>query len=298
MKSIVITGVAGFVLSNAARALYEAGGYEVYGIDNMKFGNIKNIPQGIAYSIMDFNDSYEKLLNTYDVLVHGATSNIIYAMEHVPETIVNNAVNTIKLFQKFKGKIIYISTASVYSSASVFPTPETAQLFSTNAYDGSKLTAELYLKQRGNYTTLRLSNVYGYNQRAENPYCGVVSKFIESAMKGESVTMIGNGSQTRDFTFVDDVSKAIIMAIEQPAQDTEINIATGIETQIRNLAVEIFRAADKVPKFEFVQKRKIDNIDRRCLDISKAKELLNWSPQTSLKEGLEKTIKWVYSEHH
>lgn len=281
-------------MSNVAKMFHQIG-WQVHGVDNLKFGSPKNIPDGITFDIMDFNEINRNFLNSFDVLVHGATSNIIYAMEDNIDTMRNNGINTIKLFQKFRGRIIYTSTASVYNNAAILPTPEDARVDITNAYDGSKLLAELYLHDRGNYTTLRLSNVYGINQRPSNPYCGVMARFIDDAMHDRPIKIIGDGSQSRDMTYIRDVEGAIL-CVKDKSYDTEINIASGKEIQIRVLAETIFNVLEKTPKYEFIERRLIDNIERRCLDISKAKKLLKWSPQVDLHEGIRKTIEWLHSE--
>lgn len=292
---IICTGVGGFVMSRASLHLLEVG-HEVFGIENFSFGNRKNIPLELPFIEEDFNNSGSEFLNMFDVLLHGATSNIIYSQTHEIETYRTNAINTINLFSKFKGKIIYTSTASVYNNASVLPTKEDSEIHTVNAYDTSKRIAELYLQERGNYTTLRLSNLYGINQRPENPYCGVVAKMIDKAMKREPLRLHGDGKDTRDFTFVEDVVDAIVNTVESPALNTEINISTQVETSAYKLSEMICGELNQVHSIAYVDKRKIDCISRRCLDNSKAKELLGWTPKTTLEEGLKKTIEWQKNE--
>lgn len=281
---IILTGCLGFVGSNVHKRL------DCFGVDDLSFGSRDNISGNWAQ--MGFEEIPKSALDTYDVLIHCATSNIIFAQAHPIETFENNTLNTIELFSRFKGKIIYTSTTSIYGQANIFPTPETYRRNCTNAYDTSKYIAEMFLKQRGNYTTLRLSNVFGINQRASNPYCGVIGKLLQQAMNGGKMTVIGDGSQTRDFTYVDDVVDAIEFAVNQPSKDTEINIATGKETSIIGLATCIRELGLKA-EIESIPPRSIDGLTRRCVDNRKAKELLGWQPKTSFKEGLEKTIQWM-----
>lgn len=293
--NICLWGCKGFIGSNLFLRLYADKKINIVGYDDLSFGDDRN--GFFTYFQKDISVlEDEEYLNRFDVIILSYCSNIIYAQDHVIETFKNNALTALRLLDKFKGKVINLSTSSVYNEATIFPTPETAELHTYNAYDSSKLIVELFLKQRGNYTTLRLSNVFGTYQRSSNPYCGVVSRFFDDAMNDRSVKIIGNGSQSRDFTYVDDVVDAVEMAVNQEAKNTEINIGTGEETLIRNLAVEIFRCIDKIPKYEFVHKRSIDTIDRRCLDITKAKELLGWIPKHLLYQGLAKTYEWIKSE--
>lgn len=288
---IILTGASGFVGSNIAKRLIELG-YTTNNVDNYSFGNVGN-SENILIQHKDFNDLTESELDEYGTLIHCATSNIIYAMDKPIETFQNNATNTIKLFQKFKGKIIYTSTASVYGEAKVIPTPEYAEISTNNAYDQSKYIAELFLKERGNYTTLRLSNVYGINQRPDNPYCGVIGRLIYTILNNKEVKINGTGTQTRDYTFVDDIVHAIMISVFKDAFNTEINIATGKETSILELVKMISGITGMDPFDNHIQARKIDGISRRCLDIKKAEKLLGWKPQISLEEGIKKTILWM-----
>lgn len=291
MPKILLTGACGFVGSNIAAKLIEAG-YNPILVDDCRFGNPINSGHN-HFRKMDFNDLTSDELAQYDILVHCATSNIIYAMDRPIETFQNNATNTIKLFQRFKGKIIYTSTASVYGQAKILPTPEDADILTNNSYDQSKYIAELYLQQRGNYTTLRLSNVYGTNQRPDNPFCGVIGRLCCDALCSQEVNINGSGTQTRDYTYVEDVVTAVILAVLSPAFNTEINIATGIETSIMDLVKIISDITEKTILDNHIKPRKIDGIFRRCLDIQKAEKILGWKPKTTLTEGIKKTISWI-----
>lgn len=282
----IITGAAGFLGSNVFARIGES----TLAYDDLSFGCIENIWRGGITFECGFETLTQSMLDEADILIHCATANIIFAQTEPQKTFDINAVKTLDLFRKFKGKIVYTSTSSVYGDSTEIPTTEAAEIRLSNAYDSSKYIAEQFLKQRGNYTTLRLSNVYGVNQRPENPYCGVVGRLVYQHLTGNKLTVIGSGEQTRDFTYADDVVDAIELAVNLPAQDTEINIATGIETSIAQLASMIS------PNYEtgFIE-RKIDIISRRCLSIEKAERLLGWKPKTDLKTGLEKTIQWQKS---
>ena len=287
---IAITGGAGFIGSNAANYLSKK--HKVKAIDNLKFGNRANVDPGVNFGICNFEDITTEELNTYDVLVHMATANIIYAQKNQVDTFKVNALETINLFERFKGKIIYTSTASVYGQAEELPTPEHAQKRVSNAYDQSKLIGEKYLELRGDFTTLRLSNVYGPGQRADNPYCGVMGKFIDAGLRDEPMLIFGSGLDTRDYTFIDDVIDAVDRAIELPSTNCAINISGQNEVSVDELAVYISMVLEQPLNAEYVKCRSIDTINRRFLDIRLAKSLLGWSPKTNLKTGLEKTINW------
>jgi UDP-glucose 4-epimerase len=287
--NILITGGAGFVGSNVANQLKRKHDIKVF--DNLKFGCRENLDEGINFYNVDFSMFLEDKLNQFDILLHLACANIIYAQHNKVDTFKVNALDSIDLFKKFKGKIIYTSTASVYGDNNV-PTTEDAEKKVSNAYDQSKLIAEKYLELRGNYTTLRLSNVYGPNQRASNPYSGVIAKFITAGLKGNEMHIHGDGSATRDYTYIDDVVNAIDRAIELDATNCPINISGNEETSIEALAVYISHLLEIPINVKYIKNRQIDTISRRWLDITRARDLLGWEPKVKLKEGLIKTIEW------
>lgn len=289
---ILVTGSAGFIGGNLCHKLWMAG-YDVTGVDNLQFGYEDNMPKDMPFKKYGI-DAMSYVLNDYDIIVSCHTANIIYAMTNPMETWQTNGNYTIDMFNNFNGRIIYTSTSSIYGNAPVIPTPEDSPLNMTNAYARSKYAPELFLQDRGNYTTLRLTNTYGRFQRPDHPYSGVIGKMIGSAMKGEKVKIYGDGSQTRDFIYVDDVVDAVIKAIQLPALNTEINIGTGKETSIKQVADIVSQHFNDF-HVEYVDGRPIDNITRRCLDIKKAEQLLDWSPRVNLENGIRKTIEWLAS---
>jgi len=284
MKKIYITGVCGFIGSNLANHFYKKG-WEVHGCDNLHFGTIKNLIDLGIYDKINFTlDDFVNTINLTDcdVVIHTATSNIIYGQNHRLETIENNFKKLLN-FPKNK-RYIYLSTSSVYGQSDILPTPEDAPIKLSSIYAETKWLAEEIFK--GN-VIFRLSNVYGVNQRNENPYCGVIGKFIESYLNNQPLNIISDGKQTRDFTYIEDVCNAIEIAVNNPNITGTYNIGTGVETSITQLANII----SKETKINWVEKRNIDNIDRRCLNISKIQSL-GWKPTTNINEGIKKTINW------
>jgi len=289
---ILVTGAAGFVGSSFCNHL-ESQGLEYTGLDNLQFGYKDNLVNKDRLVVKRINQIDKLFIDQFDVLVHLATANIIYAQDHMVETFASNALDTIKLFEMFRGKIIYTSTTSVYGQAGSFPTKENAPVKVSNAYDQSKYIAELYLKTKRLHTILRLSNVYGPNQRPDHPYSGVIGKFIGQARKKEPLLVYGDGMSTRDYTYIDDVIDALCKAIERPSINDVVNISTGKDTSTLMVAYAI---ADLMgitfdgKHIRFVDNRSIDNIEKRCLCNEKAYKLLGWSPHVSLKEGLINVI--------
>jgi UDP-glucose 4-epimerase len=140
---------------------------------------------------------------------------------------------------------------------------------------------------------VRYSNVYGPGQDPANPYCGVVAKFIESLFAGRAPVIHGDGEQTRDFTFVDDAVAATVLAAQSDRALGEVfNVGTGVETRVNELAATISRilGVDVAP--EHTNRRDVDNIRRRVVNIEKTRRTLRWVPETTLENGLRQTVAW------
>lgn len=285
---ILVTGAAGFIGSNLCN-YFDNIEMDYIGVDNLSFGYEDNLTNKSNLWKIGFEKIDEKTLKGVDVLVHLACSNIIYAQDHQVETFRNNALNTFYLFKNFKGKIVYTSTSSVYGQADTFPTDEDSDIRLSNAYDQSKYLSELYLQLRGNFTTLRLSNVYGKNQRPNHPYSGAVGKFIDCATNKKPFQINGDGMATRDYTHISDVVGAILSAIEKPAINEAVNIGTGVETTSLKLAYLVSQEFGVPFNVNFVENRSIDSIQRRKMDIRKAERLLGWKPKVNVSKGIRFT---------
>ena len=292
---ILITGGCGFVGSNIANELKDI--YDITVVDDLSFGDEENLDNDVFVMVIDFNNLSAKFVNQFDVLIHCATANINYAITNPIKTFKLNALNTINLFKKFKGKIIYTSTSSVYGNATQLPTTENAKEDVYNAYDQSKLIAEKYLQLRGNYTTLRLSNVYGVNQRPSNPYAGVIGRFIDQAITHKPLTVFGKGFATRDYTYISDVVEAVRLCIIQKPKNKEMNISAGCEVSTYNLAEKIADIVGERYYIKYVDGRVVDKIMRRLLDSSLAKEELGWKAKIGINKGLKQTINWHREEY-
>ena len=182
------------------------------------------------------------------------------------------------------------------------PINENSGVYTLSPYAASKLAGENYcVSFYESYNTptaiLRYSNVYGYNQDPANPYCGVVSKFFESAMKNEPINIHGDGEQTRDFTFVTDSAMATIEALLNPKSTGGLfNTGSGIEISINELARKIIAITNSSSKINYVDKRDIDNIRRRSVNIELIRRVLRWSPMFTIDKGLSETYLWI--ENH
>jgi UDP-glucose 4-epimerase len=142
-------------------------------------------------------------------------------------------------------------------------------------------------------TAVRYSNVFGPGQDPANPYCGVVAKFIESLFAGQPPVIHGDGNQTRDFTYIDDAVEATVMAAQSDRATGEVfNVGTGVETRVNELAAILSRLVGLNLEPQHTNRRDIDNIRRRVVNIEKTRRTLRWVPSFTLEAGLKNTVQW------
>ena len=226
---ILITGGAGFVGGTLAEHLRDS--HEVTVVDNLQFG--KDVPDGVKFYRMGIGTYARNCKEDFDVVVHAATANIIYGMEDPFGLTQTNLTDTIDLFKAYQDTpIIYLSTASVYGNNPGIIT-EDSPISCSNFYAMTKYMAEQWLVMyHKRYMIYRLSNVYGTRQRPDNPYCGVIGKLLDCHKYGKVFTVYGDGTDTRTYTYVDDVVRSI--SINQ-FKCTVMNITTGKEHSINDL---------------------------------------------------------------
>jgi len=308
-KKVLVTGGAGFVGSNLAEKLAKEEA-DVTVLDDLFTGDLSNIEFNkninfIKGSVTDF-DLVEDLVQKVDIVFNLAARNIIVSTQRPREDFNVNVGGTLNILIAAKKygieKIVYSSSASVYGNARYLPVNEDDRITILNPYAASKLAAENYcMAFFESYdipvTVLRYSNVYGIKQSPNNPYCGVVSKFFESALNDHPIQIHGDGEQTRDYTCVDDVVEATMLAALSPKVVGEVfNIGTGKETSVRQLAHLVLEISGRNTRPTFIDRRDIDNIRRRVLNIEKVRKNLKWIPTTTLEDGLKKTYKWLLSK--
>ncbi|MFN8610492.1 MAG: NAD-dependent epimerase/dehydratase family protein [Vulcanimicrobiota bacterium] len=302
MKNVLVTGGAGFVGSNLVRRLCGMGCH-VTVLDDLFTGD-RAFLHGLELdfvegSVVDI-PLLMRLAEGKDVIFHLACRNIIISRQMPRQDLEVNAVGTFNVLeaaqQKGVGRVVYTSTASVYGNPQYIPVLEHEQPKFLSFYSSSKYAGESYAHAFFEMfgvpmTIVRYSNVYGPNQSPKNPYCGVIGKFLTNALAGAPLSIHGDGEQTRDYTYVDDAVEATISAATHPKAVGEVyNIGTEVETSVNRLAELIVKATGSASEILYVDKRDIDNVRRRALSISKIRSHLRFSPQVSLKKGLELTL--------
>jgi UDP-glucose 4-epimerase len=302
-----VFGGCGFVGSNIVAKLLALGVERCVAVDNLFTGDPANLPSDprltfVQGSVTD-PDLLDRVLPGVDYVINCAAVNIMAAQEQPLLDLEVNAKGPLLLLAAMARhrnvrKLVYTSTASVYGNPEYLPIVEGAPVRPMSNYSVSKLAGEHYMMVGYLIDDLptvvvRYSNVYGPNQSPKNPYCGVIGKFFKSAIEDGVVRIHGSGQQTRDFTYVDDAVEATLLATISPrAEGSVFNIATGVEVTVQGLAERIFRLLDKPPRFELIDKRDIDNISRRCLNIEHVRMRLKWEPRYGIDEGLRRTLEW------
>jgi UDP-glucose 4-epimerase len=308
--NILVTGGAGFVGSQLVKKLIPICNH-IYVIDNLSTGNHQAVPSAknitfIEGSILD-DKLLKDILPKISVIFHLACRNLLLSVGDVEEDLKQNLLGGFRLLQCTKEycpnlqRFIYTSTASVYGNSETIPTPEKNYSISL-PYSASKFGVEHYCSVFYNLyqlpiSILRLSNVYGPGQSPTNPYCGVIAKFFNQIKLSKPIKIHGDGTQTRDFTYIEDVLDALLLAASHPKAVGEIfNVGTGIETSINQLAQMIIEVCDhQDTPLHHKSKRVIDKIYRRAVDVNKIESHLNWTPNYSLYEGLVRTANWYFN---
>ncbi len=308
MKRILVTGGAGFIGSHLCERLLKEG-HEVLCVDNLFTGQKRNIIHLLDNPYFEFirHDICFPLYVEVDEIYNLAcpASPVHYQRDPVQTTKVSvlGSINMLGLAKRLKVKILQASTSEVYGDPTVHPQPEeywgnVNPIGPRACYDEGKRCAETlffdYHRQHGiEIKVVRIFNTYGPRMHMNDGR--VVSNFIVQALKGEDITIYGDGTQTRSFCFVDDLVDGLIRMMNTDNTVTgPVNLGNPAEISIIELAetiIELTRSRSKIVFKPLPQ----DDPKRRRPDIKKAKELLNWEPRVDLREGLERTIAYFRS---
>lgn len=300
---VLIAGGAGFLGSHLAER-FVADGHDVHILDNFASGlkqNIKNIREKIT--LMEDDVTLFRSDERYDIIVNFASRASRMEWEkHPVDVALSNAIgskNLIEIALSCNALYVYASSSEVYGDPKVIPTPEdyvgcVSTTGSRSSYDegkrfGDALT-KAYERQYGlRNIIIRFFNTYGPRMRGGDLYGRVVDRFIQQAMHNEPITVYGDGSQTRSFTYVSDTIDGVITAISRGMGGEVYNIGNDSETSVVDLAKLIKKLTKSSSEIYFTDLPENDP-KRRAADITKMKKV-GWSPKISLKEGIINTIK-------
>ena len=307
-RRILVTGGAGFVGGAVTRRLVDAGA-RVTVLDDLFTGRADAIPTGAEFVHGSVTDQalVDELVAANSLVFHMAARNIIASTANPRDDFATNIGGTLNVLLAARtsrvDRVVYTSSASIYGNPRSIPINEDDQIVPLSPYAVSKLAGENYsqafYESYGLPTAcVRYSNVYGPGQRPDNPYCGVVAKFLVEIHAGRPVSVHGDGEQTRDYTYIDDAVEATLLAAIHPRAEGDVfNVGTGIETSVNRLALGIGEALGVQVDIHHIDRRDIDNIRRRVVNIEKARRMLRWAPQVTLASGLSQTAEWFVKSH-
>lgn len=307
MKSILIVGGAGFIGSNLVGKLLDAS-QDVTVFDNLCTGSMENLSEYVGrtdfeFILGDVSAPLPKFDKEFEQIYHLASpASPPKYIELAIETMLANSTGTknlLDLAEQTNSRLLFASTSEVYGDPTISPQPENYwgnvnPIGPRSIYDESKrfgeaLIAEYQRSQRSNSVIVRLFNTYGPKM---DPFDGrVVSNFIRQALKQESFTMYGDGTQTRSFCYVDDTVDALIAAMNS-RETGPINIGNPSEINLLELAQKVCEVLE-VPLEVTFGDLPTDDPKQRKPDVSLAEQRLGWTPSTPLPEGIRSTAVWM-----
>ena len=301
-KKCIVTGGAGFIASHLVDRLIEKG-YEVAVIDNLSTGNKDNLNLKADFYNFDIQDQkiseIFKKVKPEIVFHYAAQIDVRKSVDDPLESAKTNILGSLNILENCKKfgvkKIVFASSGgAIYGEAEVIPTSEDYSPKPVSPYGIEKLVFEHYLyfyKKEYNldYLSLRFANIYGPRQNSKGE-AGVVAIFCDKMMRGEKIIINGDGKQTRDFVFVEDVISANILGIENNKSGV-FNVGTSKETDVNDIFCELDKLFDsKIQKIHGPQKA--GEQKRSCLDFGKIKKDFGWEPKYNIEKGLLKTQEW------
>lgn len=314
MKTILISGGMGFIGSNFVRYLFERYDYKIIVLDALTYaGNTDNLPDKIKdderfefwYGNIRNVELVNDLVSKSDVVFHAA------AETHVSRSIFNDTlffetdvlgtqVIANAVLKHDVERLIHLSTSEVYGSAEDIPMTEEHPLNCTTPYAAAKAGADrLVYAYYKTYDIpaiiLRPFNAFGSNQHLEK----AIPRFITSALLNEPLTIHGTGGNTRDWNYVYDLCRAfdkVIHADLKKVKGEIINIGTGIDTSVKEIAQMIVKQMGKPENMLTYTDDRLGQVTRHVSSTDKARELLGWSSQVKIEDGIDRTIKW-YSDN-
>ena len=299
--NFLVTGSAGFLGSALANRLAREG-HQVRGLDDLSAGDPARLDPGVLFTRGDVIDRPKlwTLLQDVDCVYHLA------ARVSVPESVLYpreyNAVNvggTVSVMEAMRDvgvkRVVFTSSGAVYGDQRKVPLPESLTPDPRSPYAVSKLAAEYYVRTIGalwgiETVILRIFNAYGPGQPLPPAHPPVVPQFLRQAIRGGSMVLHGNGEQTRDFVYVDDVVEAMVAAATAPSIDRlTINVGSGVETSLKTLAQQVLEVSNSTSEW-ILREDQDPGPSRMAADIRLARSKLGYKPHIALQEGLRRML--------
>jgi len=312
---VLVTGGAGFIGSHLCRRLL-ADGHAVSVVDNESTGRRANLPPDVWFASGDVarvGEVEPAFARGLDAVCHiaGQVSIIRSFTDPVVDlrTNVEGTLNVLQLCLKHKvPRLLYASSMTLYGDCQTVPTPETEPCRPDSYYGITKHAAERYVHSTAErpdlgfdfqVTSLRMYSVYGPGQALDNPYQGVLGIFLGNLLRGEPITIFGDGKQTRDFVYIGDIVDGWVRALQNPATNGRVlNLGSGRSLSINQLAEAAIAAFGHPPGTHKVIRAPARPGEQRTVqaDIQQARAILGWEPRTTFEAGLAETLRWARGE--
>ena len=310
-KTILISGGAGMIGSATVDLLLrDHPRTRIVILDNLSRGTTANIESAlkhprVRFVLGDISDAatVASACRNVDAVIHLAAQRITACAadpRRAMEVMCDGSFNVVDAaHQAGVRKIVAASSASIYGLADVFPTPEDHHPYNNQTwYGASKVMLEGLLRSYHAmyglpYVALRYFNVYGPRMDTNGKYTEVLVRWIDRIAQGQPPLILGDGHQTMDFVYIDDVAKANVLALQSDCDDDVINVASGRETSLRELAAALLKvmgATHLMP--EYGPERSVNPVLRRLASTRKAQSLLGFRAEVGLEEGLDRLVRW------
>ena len=305
---ILITGGAGFVGSATADQLLEAGAAEVRVLDNFIRGNMRNLERAkkigdvvvIEGDIRD-QETVDSAMDGVDYVIHQAALRITRCAEaphEAIEVLVDGTSNVLESAIRHKvKKIVAASSASVYGNPSYLPMDESHPFNNRTLYGAGKIANEQMLRAYYEmfhlpYVAFRYFNIYGPRMDIDGVYTEVLIRWMDAIEAGQPPKIFGDGSQSMDFVFVEDVARINVAGLASDVTDEVFNVGTGVQTALNELCHLLLQVTGSPLKPEYHEARKVNNVQARRAATEKAEKLLGFKARVDLETGLRSLIQW------
>ncbi len=299
-KKVIVTGGAGFIGSHVVDFLVSQG-HAVTVIDNLSTGRLENLSQVMnriqwIQADLSVKGSWEKVFNGVDWIIHlAALADIVPSIQKPADYFHSNVDGTFNVLEASRAhsikRLIYVASSTCYGIPDVYPTPETAPIQTRYPYALTKWMGEcLVMHWAGLYKlpalSLRFFNVYGPRARTSSTYGAVFGVFLAQKLAGKPYTVVGDGKQTRDFTYVSDIVRAIVTAAESDRVGEIYNVGSGATVPVNRIVELLGGEKIHIPK-------RPGEPDSTFADIQKIKRELAWKPTVSIEQGVAEILKHI-----
>lgn len=305
---ILITGGAGFVGSTTADQLLKAGASEVRVLDNFIRGNLRNLEQArkigdvvvIEGDIRD-PETVNSVMHGVDYVIHQAALRITRCAEaprEAVEVLIDGTSNVLESAIRHKvKKIVAASSASVYGNPSYLPMDESHPFNNRTLYGAGKIANEQMLRAYYEmfhlpYVAFRYFNLYGPRMDIDGVYTEVLIRWLDAIEAGQPPKIFGDGSQSMDFVFIEDVARINVAGLTSDITDEVFNVGTGVQTTLNELCHLLLHITGSHLKPEYHEARKVNNVQARRAATGKAEKLLGFKAHVDLETGLRALIQW------